>query len=541
MYLKRTLQIGNLSLSSDSIIQGTKPRNKRSVMLGFNLKRNVPVAAALLGLAVAPFVAAQASITTALTISGTPTTTVLAPSPTGRGYCEFYIDHWDCDPTRPEVTATATTASAPSIEPSPAGRNCVLHGDHYHCDGEGAATATAAAAAAEASPTGQGECTFHGDHWDCQGGDHAGHDHAEDEDSHAGHDHGSHAGHNHGSHAGHNHGPDEIYGCGLAPLSDYDLPLHIGTVFILLVSTAVGAYLPILLHSRGSHHPARPTTAKWADELFFICKHFGTGVLISTAFVHLLSHAMLYFGNECVGELEYEATGPAIAMAAVWVVFLVDFFLLRGLRRKSFEQQQAVQQAASQEDAKRNSNSTLDRTDTGEDAGGMFNGLSYAQAKVAEWDVVAIEAGIIFHSILIGVTLGVSTGAGFVALLIAIAFHQLFEGLALGSRLSLLTWKSTAYKMAMSTGFVLTTPIGVAIGIGVRRSFNGNSPGTLITLGTFHAVSAGILLYTALVELLSGDFMHNSQMQKNSLARCLAAVTALTVGIMAMSVLALWA
>ncbi|KAJ9479554.1 putative Zinc-regulated transporter 1 (putative) [Pseudozyma hubeiensis] len=481
-------------------------------------------AAALLLLAATPFVSAQASITTAITVSGTPTTTIVAPSPTGRGYCEFFVDHWDCDPTRAEVTATATS---PSAIPSPEGQNCVLHGDHYDCE----PTGTATAAAAQASPTGQGECVFHGDHWDCEGGDHSGHDHSEEEEaSHAGHDHSGH------SHAGHSHGPSELYGCGLAPLEDYDLPLHIGAVFILLVSTAFGAYLPILLYTRSARSEG---SNRWADEIFFICRHFGTGVLISTAFVHLLSHAMLYFGNECVGELKYEATGPAIAMGAVWLVFLMDFFLLRALRKKSFTQPAEQQQEQME---KRESDSSLDHTDSSlTEQGGMYGGLSYAQAKVAEWDVIAIEAGIIFHSILIGVTLGVATGSGFVALLIAIDFHQLFEGLALGSRLSLLTWKSTTYKVAMATAFVLTTPIGVAIGIGVRKSFNGNSAGTLITLGTFHALSAGILLYTALVELLSGDFIHNVRMQKNSLARCIAAVAALTIGIMAMSVLALWA
>ena len=506
-------------------------------MLGINVKSKPAKAAALLLLAGAPLVASQ-SITTAVTVNGTPTTTVISPSPTGRGYCEFFIDHWDCDPTRSEAASgpSGASASAPSIQPSPVGQSCTLHGDHYHCDGP--TTATAAAAAAQASPTGQGECVFHINHWDCEGGDHSDHDHS-------GHDHSghSHAGH---SHAGHSHGPSELYGCGLAPLEDYNLPLHIGTVFILLVSSAIGAFLPILVYTAGGA-TSQNKRGRWADEVFFICRHFGTGVLISTAFVHLLSHAMMYYSNECIGELKYEATAPAIAMGAVWLVFIVDFFLLRALRKKS--SQQMLQAHESHHDVhgvtKRESSSTLDRTHspaTEEDAAtGMYGGLTYAQAKVAEWDVFAVEAGIIFHSILIGVTLGVATGSGFEALLIAILFHQLFEGLALGSRLSLLRWKSTAYKMLMASAFVLTTPIGVAIGIGVRKSFNGNSSGTLITLGTFHALSAGILLYTALVELLSGDFIHNRQMQKSSLIRAIAAVAALTVGIMAMSVLALWA
>lgn len=479
-----------------------------------------------------------ASVTATFTgTNGTPTTTVVSPSPTGRGYCEFYIDHWDCDSSRPEAVASATSA-APSIEPSPVGQNCHLHVDHWHCDGPSSGTATAAAA--QASPTGQ-NCHLHGDHYHCEGDEeesHEGHSHSGHSHSHGGHDH---AGH---SHAGHSHGPSEEYGCGLAPLEAYDLPLHIGTIFILLASSAFGTYLPILLYTKGSGK----RWGGWADEIFFICRHFGTGVIISTAFVHLLSHAMIYWGNSCIGELKYEATGPAVSMGAVWLVFLIDFFLLRTLRKRTGQgslcnhddhhPQEGSLEAARME--KSNSHSTLDRTPSTETST-TYGDLTYAQAKVAEWDVIAIEAGIVFHSILIGVTLGVATGSGFVALLIAITFHQLFEGLALGSRLSLLKWKSTGYKLLMATAFVLTTPLGVAIGVGVRKSFNGNNAATLVVLGTFHSLSAGILLYTALVELLAGDFIHNKGMQKSSLFRCVAAVTALTVGVMAMSVLALWA
>ena len=42
-----------------------------------------------------------------------------------------------------------------------------------------------------------------------------------------------------------------------------------------------------------------------------------------------------------------------------------------------------------------------------------------------------LEVGIALHSVVIGVTLGVSRGPEFVSLLIAVAFHQFFEGFAL--------------------------------------------------------------------------------------------------------------
>ena len=44
------------------------------------------------------------------------------------------------------------------------------------------------------------------------------------------------------------------------------------------------------------------------------------------SFIHLLMHAFVMFANECLGELQYEAIAPAIAMGSLMVFFLVDFF-----------------------------------------------------------------------------------------------------------------------------------------------------------------------------------------------------------------------
>lgn len=46
------------------------------------------------------------------------------------------------------------------------------------------------------------------------------------------------------------------------------------------------------------------------------------------------------------------------------------------------------------------------------------------------WQVMLLEAGIIFHSIMIGVTLGADSGDSWTTLLIVIVFHQFFEGAA---------------------------------------------------------------------------------------------------------------
>lgn len=59
----------------------------------------------------------------------------------------------------------------------------------------------------------------------------------------------------------------------------------------------------------------------------------------------------------------------------------------------------------------------------------------------------------------------------------------------------------------MAAVFALTTPLGMAIGIGVLDQFNGSSAATLIAIGTLDALSAGILAWSAVVEMWAGDWM----------------------------------
>lgn len=54
--------------------------------------------------------------------------------------------------------------------------------------------------------------------------------------------------------------------------------------------------------------------------------------------------------------------------------------------------------------------------------------------------IAILEFGVLLHSVIIGLTLGVSDE--FVTLFIALVFHQMFEGLGLGSRLSALRLSS---------------------------------------------------------------------------------------------------
>ncbi|RYO96258.1 hypothetical protein DL765_011639 [Monosporascus sp. GIB2] len=314
---------------------------------------------------------------------------------------------------------------------------------------------------------------------------------------------------------------------------DYNIGLRVGLLFVMLAAGLFGTVGPIFL--------AMALPPKFGV-VFSIVKQFGTGVIISTAFVHLYTHATLMLTNDCLGELKYESTTSAIVMAGIFVSFLIEYISHRVAKH--------------------------------------FWGSSDNDAM----SVLILEAGIIFHSILIGITVVVAGDGYFVTLFVVIIFHQMFEGIALGTRIAAIGsparngshgdkphshglgghasadaspnlgdnasngaaspgWKTPSLltKLLMAIAFAITTPIGMAIGIGVLDTFNGNDPTTLWALGTLDALSAGILVWVGVVEMWAGDWIFGGEMTHSSPLVTALALFGLVAGMVLMSFLGKWA
>ncbi|RYP63146.1 hypothetical protein DL769_007057 [Monosporascus sp. CRB-8-3] len=310
---------------------------------------------------------------------------------------------------------------------------------------------------------------------------------------------------------------------------DYNIGLRAGLLFVMLAAGLIGSVGPIFL--------AMALPPKFSA-VFIIVKQFGTGVIISTAFVHLYTHATLMLTNDCLGEVKYESTTSAIVMAGLFVSFLIEYVSHRVAKH--------------------------------------FWGTSHNDAMA----VLILEAGIIFHSILIGITVVVAGDSYFVTLFVVILFHQMFEGIALGTRIAAIGsptrgggagdkphahgleghasanlgdntsndaaspgWKTLSLpkKLLMAIAFAITTPIGMAIGIGVLDTFNGNDPTTLWALGTLDALSAGILVWVGVVEMWAGDWIFGGEMTHSSPLVTALALFGLIAGMVLMSFLGKWA
>lgn len=157
--------------------------------------------------------------------------------------------------------------------------------------------------------------------------------------------------------------------------------------------------------------------------------------------------------------------------------------------------------------------------------------------------VATLEFGVCFHSVIIGLTLAVTGDSEFNVLFIVLIFHQMFEGLGLGSRLAFLQLPD-GYGWVPFTGalvYSIMTPLGIAIGLGVREGLSMEAAGAAIASGVLDAISSGVLLYTATVELIAHEFIFNKQYHTCSWGRLVFSLTCFALGAGIMSLLGKWA
>ena len=255
--------------------------------------------------------------------------------------------------------------------------------------------------------------------------------------------------------------------------------------------------------------------------------------------IQLYTHANLMFTNDCMGELEYEATTSAVVMAGIFLSFLVEYVGHRVIMARTSKAPATAPEAP--EPASKNEQGAQQHSQAT-----AFAQLGHSHGDPSQpntkFSVLVMEAGVLFHSILIGITLVVAGDSFYRTLLVVIVFHQFFEGLALGARIAMLPGGIFPGKAIMATAFALITPVGMAIGLGVLHSFNGNEKSTLVALGTLDALSAGILVWVGVVDMWARDWViEGGEMTEAGMGRVAIGGIALIAGLVLMSLLGKWA
>ncbi|KAI5210906.1 hypothetical protein AUEXF2481DRAFT_68383 [Aureobasidium subglaciale EXF-2481] len=295
------------------------------------------------------------------------------------------------------------------------------------------------------------------------------------------------------------------------------LPARISAIFVMFFVSTLGTAFPYL----GKRMPK----LRIPHSVYLFARYFGSGVIISTAFIHLLEPAYQAIGpNSCVGMTGnwalYSWT-PAIMLAAAMSIFVVDVIAQKYVADKyGLDLHPNVEDLVTTKTPSPSTTPTtpspLPKTDPEKQHldTSTAEKIAFAQQFTS---FLILEFGIIWHSIFIGLNFGVA-GKEWRTLYIVLMFHQAFEGLGIGARMSSIPFPAR-YKNWLPwccvLGYGVTTPIAMGVGLGVRGSYNAGSYESLLMVGVFDAISAGILVYNGLVELLARDFIFEPQTRSN--------------------------
>jgi zinc transporter 1/2/3 len=328
--------------------------------------------------------------------------------------------------------------------------------------------------------------------------------------------------------------------CKDLPVEPYNLYLHVGSIFILLGVSFLATIIPVV----GKKHPR----LRIGEFSFALGKNFGTGVILATGFIHMLCPANDVLTNDCLPPLfteDYRAFAGLLALMACLTVQFVQSMAVLHTRAQHAKASEALPPITASSDKE---TQPLKRSRHGHHSHHHEEDESHVHTLLLDKDsanrrvtTYMLELGIATHSVIIGITLGVSRGSEFQGLLIALTCHQFFEGIALSTTVLDSGFKTLMQPIVVVIFYSLTTPTGIALGVGIAKTYNENSLAALLVQGLFDGVSGGVLIYDGLVNLLTANITNSKEFAARSTGAKIALYIALWLGAAAMAIVGRWA
>ncbi|XP_028556372.1 zinc transporter 8 [Dendrobium catenatum] len=293
------------------------------------------------------------------------------------------------------------------------------------------------------------------------------------------------------------------------------LSLKLAALFSILTAGFIGVYLPSL----GKWLPAISPE----KNIFFVIKAFAAGVILSTGFIHILPDAFSNLTSPCLNPHPWQDFPFAgfFAMVAAIGTLVIDT-VATGYYNRIHNGKVIEKLAGADEEGGAGQVHVHTHANHGH-AHGMGTSVPDEGEDLIRRRVISQVMAF----------LRLKKGGIF-------GFLGSFQFLGISS-----AWLSLEAKfkirpmITMIVFFSLTTPVGIAVGIGISSVYHENSPKALIVEGILNSGAAGILIYMALVDLLAEDFM-NPKIQSNTTLLIMTNI-ALLVGAGCMSLLAKWA
>ena len=241
----------------------------------------------------------------------------------------------------------------------------------------------------------------------------------------------------------------------------YDVNLQVAGVFIIMAASVLGMGLS---YAFGSDAQA-PSNGLLYLSLQML-KGCGVGVIISTALIHLIGEAYEPFEDAGMSEI-YEQWPMVFAMVGMFLMAILEFVHHRlEFRSRHYDASAAEVEHPDATLPAEGMPAEVTLNPLQGDGAHHESDKEVVTKSVAskQRSAVLVELSILIHSVLIGFDLGLQTKSVWIPLVIAISFHQFFEGFAVAQILldaKFGFWK----KFAMTAFYSLTTSVGIVIGI----------------------------------------------------------------------------
>ncbi|OUM57233.1 hypothetical protein PIROE2DRAFT_32885, partial [Piromyces sp. E2] len=294
-------------------------------------------------------------------------------------------------------------------------------------------------------------------------------------------------------------------------------------VAIIIVCSFIGTILPII----------------FVKNILFGCvKLFGTGIILSTAFIHMIVPADQILTSEFTYKLfneKYTSFAGVFAIIGIVITHFVQVYISHYIRNENDNHSHNKKNIYHEKNSKTEAVATVDGC--AEEQHGILHLMENKEKQIVCY---LLEIGISLHSVLIGVAYGMTRDKELIPLMIALTFHQFFEGISLSSVFVEAHFKRSLAIIIMIITYTCTLPIGAIIGLIIRSAVESTDSVYLTLQGIIDAVAGGILVYDVVVNILSRH-CNLSLFRNSTLGVKNIQLIAFYLGLIAMAIIGIWA
>jgi len=300
---------------------------------------------------------------------------------------------------------------------------------------------------------------------------------------------------------------------------------RIGQIFVIILAGGLGMMFNLYLFKRKVN--------KILAILIQLFKGIGVGTILAVSMVHMLNESREDLGwlNEKTGG--YESWNMVLCMMAIYFYSVVDFILSRPTSKDcvQFSLTELVLVSGNDMHCQH-----IEAECNGSQDMHSHTIINDTTPASNQKNRLISEISIVTHSVPVGVVLGFEATN---TLLIATCFHQFLEGFAYANLIN--GTKNPVLKWTLISMYSLSTAIGQVIGIILSQGQEFENQSLNTAMAIISAFCSGLLLYTAVCQMLNEWVTHNKQMMVAPKVYVFFTYAGITIGIGVMTLIGKWA